>query len=218
MLIQLQVEDLKGILDENSDDEDDFPSPTTDLSSPPPDGAYFFHYSSIAQDLHALHPGSDHVREYWQVYKEYIDQVLKIIHVPSMDVQIRNIVHSPGKSSKPMEAFLFSMYYAAVTALTPEDCLAKFGESREVLVKRFKFGIEQALTRANFLISEELLVLQALMIFLVCLRSHEDGRVIWSLCGVVMRLAVSLGLHRDGTNFNLSPFETEMRRRSWCKY
>ena len=35
------------------------------------------------------------------------------------------------------------------------------------------------------------------------------------MCGIALRLAVGLGLHRDGTNFNLPPFETEMRRRLW---
>lgn len=30
-----------------------------------------------------------------------------------------------------------------------------------------------------------------------------------------MRIAQSLGLHRDGTKFGLSPFDTEMRRRLW---
>jgi Fungal specific transcription factor domain len=33
--------------------------------------------------------------------------------------------------------------------------------------------------------------------------------------GLAIRSAQSIGLHRDGTNFNLSPFDTEMRRRIW---
>lgn len=33
--------------------------------------------------------------------------------------------------------------------------------------------------------------------------------------GLVIRSAQSIGLHRDGTNFNLSPFECEIRRRLW---
>ena len=35
------------------------------------------------------------------------------------------------------------------------------------------------------------------------------------MTGLVMRIAQSLGLHRDGTKFGLSPFDTEMRRRLW---
>lgn len=33
--------------------------------------------------------------------------------------------------------------------------------------------------------------------------------------GTVMRIAQKMGYHRDGEQFNLSPFETEMRRRLW---
>ncbi len=33
--------------------------------------------------------------------------------------------------------------------------------------------------------------------------------------GTVMRVAQKMGYHRDGEQFNLSPFETEMRRRIW---
>jgi hypothetical protein len=35
------------------------------------------------------------------------------------------------------------------------------------------------------------------------------------MTGVAVRIAQSLGLHRDGAKFGLSPFDTEMRRRLW---
>lgn len=35
------------------------------------------------------------------------------------------------------------------------------------------------------------------------------------MSGTVMRIAQKMGYHRDGEQFNLSPFETEMRRRIW---
>lgn len=36
-----------------------------------------------------------------------------------------------------------------------------------------------------------------------------------SLTGIACRLAVGIGLHRDGLKLHMSPFETEMRRRLW---
>jgi hypothetical protein len=53
------------------------------------------------------------------------------------------------------------------------------------------------------------------VLFLVCVRRHDDTRFVWSLTGLEIRIAQSLGLHRDGTKFGLSPFDTEMRRRLW---
>jgi len=38
---------------------------------------------------------------------------------------------------------------------------------------------------------------------------------VWILNGLAIRLAQSIGLHRDGLNFKLSSFDSEMRRRLW---
>lgn len=44
---------------------------------------------------------------------------------------------------------------------------------------------------------------------------RSDTRYVWTLTGLLIRLAQGLGIHRDGQQFGLSPFETEMRRRLW---
>ena len=43
----------------------------------------------------------------------------------------------------------------------------------------------------------------------------DDTRYVWTLTGLLVRLAQGLGIHRDGQQFGLSPFEIEMRRRLW---
>ncbi len=47
------------------------------------------------------------------------------------------------------------------------------------------------------------------------MRAHNSGRSIWILNGIAIRVAQSLGLHRDPARFGLSPFESEVRRRLW---
>lgn len=37
----------------------------------------------------------------------------------------------------------------------------------------------------------------------------------WTLIGLAIRIATSLGLHQESVNFGLSPYEVEMRRRLW---
>lgn len=83
------------------------------------------------------------------------------------------------------------------------------------LLKRYRFAVEQALAKARFLDTSEIVTLQAFVLFLVCVRSDDDSRFVWTLTGLAIRLAQALGLHRDGTMFGLSPFNTEMRRRLW---
>jgi hypothetical protein len=42
-----------------------------------------------------------------------------------------------------------------------------------------------------------------------------DPRSLFCFIGIAVRIATRLGLHRDGAQFALSPFETEQRRRLW---
>jgi hypothetical protein len=37
----------------------------------------------------------------------------------------------------------------------------------------------------------------------------------WPLFGMIVSIALNMGLHRDGSLFNLDPYETEIRRRLW---
>lgn len=49
----------------------------------------------------------------------------------------------------------------------------------------------------------------------MCRRNHSSGISGWVLNGLLTRAAQSVGLHRDGENFKLSPFDCEIRRRLW---
>jgi hypothetical protein len=90
-----------------------------------------------------------------------------------------------------------------------------FGSHKTKLLSQYRFAFEQALAKANFLNTSDMVVLQALVLFLILARRHDDTRFCWTMTGLVIRIAQGIGIHRDGTHFNLPPFETEMRRRLW---
>lgn len=209
------MEDLKGVLEVTSDDEVDSPSPTTDAMSITSQAGFLFNSSPGGTDLHSLHPTADRIRRYWQFFVENCDPLMKMLHVPTMQQQIYAAAQHPGRASKAIEALLFAIYYATITSLSPQECLEIAGESQEILAKRYRYGIEQALMRAHFLVTDEIVVLQAFILFLVCVRRFEDPRVLWSLCGVACRIAITLGLHHDGTTLGITPFDIEIRRRTW---
>jgi hypothetical protein len=83
------------------------------------------------------------------------------------------------------------------------------------VLKQYRFALEQSLARANFLQTSDLVVLQAFSLFLIVVRRVDDSRFCWTLTCLVIRIAQGMGLHRDGSQFDLTPFETEMRRRVW---
>lgn len=77
-------------------------------------------------------------------------------------------------------------------------------------------GLEYALAKADFLNVPDLVLVQALAIFLCLVRCHDSPRFVWMMTGLLVRMGQALGLHRDGAHFgNLTPYEVEMRRRIW---
>ncbi len=166
-------------------------------------------------NLRVLHPSPSQILSMWKIYIENVEPLVKIFHVPSMCSVIANACGSLDNLNKATEALMFAIYLAAVTSLSPEECRTLLSEDKGTALSKYRFATEQALARAGFLNTQERIVLEAFVLFLVCVRHQDDTRFVWTLTGLAIRIALSLGLHRDGTHFGLTPFETEMRRRLW---
>jgi hypothetical protein len=110
---------------------------------------------------------------------------------------------------------MFAVYSAAVMSVDEIDCREYLGESRKTLLSRYIAATEAALSRARFMSTTNIVVLQALVLHLLSAREIYEPRAVWSLTGVAVRIAQSMGLERDGSSLGLRPFETEMRRRVW---
>ena len=116
------------------------------------------------------------------------------------------------------EALMFAIYYAAVISMEEEDVVKNFGMPGAELSLKYRIGLELSLASADFLNTSDLEIVQALVIFLMLCRRYDSPRFVWMMTGLVIRMALALGLHRDGSNFgnSLSPYEVELRRRVWC--
>jgi len=91
-----------------------------------------------------------------------------------------------------------------------------FNTDKDQLIARYRLGTEQTLEQADFLNNPDMIVLQALTIYLGVLQHTGEMRSAWFLAGVLVRVAVFMKLHRDGSHFaNITPFEIEMRHRLW---
>ena len=94
--------------------------------------------------------------------------------------------------------------------------MANFGSSKTDLNLKYRLGLEHALAKADFLNNPNLTLIQAFALFLFLGRRHDSPRFMWMMTGLIIRMAQSLGLQRDGTHFeHLTPFEIEYRRRVW---
>lgn len=176
---------------------------------------FIFGYSSTGVDMLVLHPQQQHAHMFWEIYKENVDPLVKVLHIPTFEPVLLEAIADPEKVPKSLEPLMFAIYYGAVTSMTAKECKEKLGEDRMPLLNRYRFGLEQGLARANFLFCDEMILLQAFVVFMILLRRNDDARKIWTLTGLAVRIAQTLGIHRDGSHFGLKPFDIEMRRRLW---
>ncbi len=228
-----EVEGLKQTLEQPSDDEADgegdesatpdswLVSGHSDESSVSPSAALLGDASSASppQPDVLAHPPPDRIRYLASMYFSNFDPLLKILHRPTAMAAVDSFIASgrPNHADPAVDALFFSIYFAAATSLPDRLCLAVLGEGRRVVAGRLRRQAELALARADYLDSaaSSLTTLQALTIYIACLRSHGASRASWALLGLAIRLAHGLGLHRDGRGAGLPPFEAEMRCRLW---
>lgn len=167
-------------------------------------------------DLREFHPLPSQIPFLLDVFSENVNSVTQYIHIPTVTKMIRDLRGDMTRLTPANEALMFSIYYAAVTSMENEDIVMNFGCTKQELNLKYRLGLEHALAKADFLNVPNFILVQAFVNFLALLRRHDSPSFVWMMTGLAIRMAISLGLHRDGSKFpNLSPYDVEMRRRVW---
>ncbi|KAJ4260475.1 hypothetical protein NW762_007216 [Fusarium torreyae] len=187
---------------------DGSPSPFSHLG-------FVFGSAEFAKALDGLNPMPSQMLFIWQTYVENVDPFIKVLHVPTVEKIIKELKGNFSSCENNVEALLFAISLAAIASLDEETVSCNFSTPKAQLLQRYQFGTEQALARANFLTTKDITVLQALVIYLSLLPNIGDKDKVWPLTGLVLRLAKSAGLHRDGEENQYNQREREIRRRLW---
>lgn len=132
--------------------------------------------------------------------------------MPTLQQRILDASWNPANVPKPLTAILFAIYTLAITSMSPDDCRASFGETRDTLLTRYRAATVRALIASDFLTTRELEVLQAFVLFLL---ADPESELTSTLTGAAMRLGQKMGLHRENTDPKISFFDREMRVRLW---
>ncbi|KLJ10812.1 hypothetical protein EMPG_13813 [Blastomyces silverae] len=142
-----------------------------------------------------------------------------IIHVPSFKREYERHWEDPSKSSLVWMGMVFAMLRLA--------CLTYHGRSDEPpefrgkslhLASTYRNSMAQCLVVADYT-KPHCYLIEALVLHLHGDYSqvNESEVSVWVLIGVIVRLAMRMGYHRDAKMFpNISPFQGEMRRRLWA--
>ena len=161
------------------------------------------------------HPPPERIHQLWQIFVENVDPLTKVVHVPTLRPAIQKAASNTETIPRSFEALMFAIYGAAVMSLNNDECQKRLCEPRKTLLSRYVTATKAALSRAKFMGTMSLVVLQALLLHLISVRDIYEPRALWSLTGVAVRIAQGMGLERDGEVLGLPPFEIEMRRRIW---
>ncbi|KAK7943485.1 uncharacterized protein PG986_012598 [Apiospora aurea] len=149
----------------------------------------------------------------WTLHVSNVEPLCKILHIPTAAKMVEEVTLRPANATKEEECLLFAIYHFAVFSMSDEECLYEFGEARSILLLRYRFALRQALVNASWLKTTDMLVLQALVLYLIASRLTSDPHTYWIMTGVAVGIAQRMGLHRDGEETELSPYDVEMRRR-----
>ncbi|KAG0649220.1 Transcription factor vrtR1 [Hyphodiscus hymeniophilus] len=205
------------VVEEFHDPEDALEDSSNDASDPElsDDDFAFVLKSQPKSNTKSRHPPPERILQLWQIFADNVDPLTKIVHVPTLRPAIQKAASNIGAVPRGFETLMFAIYGAAVMSLKDDDCKQIFSESRKTLLSRYISATKVALSRAKFMGTTSLVVLQALVLHLLSIRDIYEPRAVWSLTGVAVRIAESMGFERDGVSLGLPPFEAEMRRRLW---
>lgn len=123
---------------------------------------------SIASLLKDMQPPLYQAMQLWNVFVQNVDPVSKLLHIPTAQIDVFTMINNQYLGKPDMHCFLFSIFFAATTALSPSDVVHILGQDKANALNRFKYGLELSLADANILETPTLKALQALALFLVC--------------------------------------------------
>lgn len=177
-----------------------------------------------------------------RLYFTQVDPLIKVLHQPSITKYLlegRPYLEYDSLHPAPA-AVAAAVRFASVSSLSSEQCDGLFARTKESMVSKYQKEAEDALARVDFVITNDMTVLQAYVLCLVsytfkghnilitlpCIISakssvqvatqcRDRSRRVWTMLSVALRIGQAISLHLHKPSFPLSIFDREMRKRLW---
>jgi hypothetical protein len=157
---------MREIVEDDEKDDDTCSTPA-EVTTPDQNTALLLSDGSDS-NIDDLHPEPAHVFRLWQTFLDRVNPLTKIIHVPTVQPLVVEAATSRANLPKNVEALLFAIYTMGVVALSEPECLSVLGSTKEEAFNRFSKGLRVTLMRIGILHKYDLVVLQAMVLYLVC--------------------------------------------------
>ena len=151
-------------------------------------------------------------------YFNTFDPATHILHGPTFQRQYTAHWQDPNKTSIVWVAMLFAMMRLAMLSYGREgDEPPEFRGKCQDLAGNFRTQMAHCLITADYTKPHNHIIETLIFHLHAEYTSNRDAEAsVWVLVGMIARLAMRMGYHRDPKLFpNLTPFQGEMRRRIW---
>ncbi|KAJ5093693.1 hypothetical protein N7456_009554, partial [Penicillium angulare] len=187
------------------------------MIKPSPSGFFDFHtcdksWSRAAFLRDYLQPSQ--IANLWKIYLAQVAPVIALLHKPYLS-QIFINASNGSTLEHHEEALFFSACFASIVSMTPDQCHKEIGREYTTSRQHFETAVNEALNQSKLITSQNMTTLQAAVLYLLSSRLDGNSRRIWAESAVLIRVAQSQKLHRDGQKLGFSPFKCEIRRRLW---
>lgn len=183
-----------------------------------PASSFFFPGTNMNTTLIDYLPSKNAADRLVAQYFHAVHCVARAVHRPTFEAQYTLFWGQIATGTEPIpsqQAIVFAAMFSAAVSMSEDQVSQQFGTSKAALVDSLRSGTEFALSKANFLRTTKTDTMQAFVMYLIPLVRSEVSRAHSALVGTAIRLAECMGLHRDGSHYNMTAVEIHVRRTIW---
>ena len=154
------------------------------------------------------------ITRYFNAY----DPAVHILHPPSWYRECEKFWTNPEAAAPAWIGQMYAVFCLAMVSYhTMEDEPSEFRGKTRDMASHYRTLAGQCLALADFT-KPVTHMIETMVLYLHCeySRARDTEIAVWIIAGMIVRLAMRMGYHRDPKYYsNITPFQGELRRRVW---
>ncbi|KAK1566430.1 uncharacterized protein LY79DRAFT_572131 [Colletotrichum navitas] len=152
------------------------------------------------------------------LFLTHVEPLVKMCHDAYWRQEITDFRVGVHKTPVAIEAAVFATQAMTVAALPASFVQERLGKSKKDLLRHLQEASQLALERVDIMRSRKPVAFFALLYHIQMKFIVGDGEVAVALLGLAGRFGTRLGLHRNPSHYNYSPWIANMRNRLWSHF
>ena len=128
---------------------------------------------SSASFSHVLFPSATELATLWKIYLKNVHILVNIFFDWEIEVIIRKASQDSTRLAPGEQALVLAICFIATLSLSETECVITLRDKQPQVLEKFQRAVESALMTAELIVTSDRMVLQAFMLYLVCLSEHN---------------------------------------------